>query len=30
VTRPWWPAGGFNRPTFQKTENSGQMTEGKP
>ena len=20
VTRPWWPTGGFNRPTFQKTE----------
>lgn len=20
VTRPWWPVGGFNRPTFQKTE----------
>jgi predicted DNA-binding protein with PD1-like motif len=20
VTRPWWPVGGFNRPTFRKTD----------
>ena len=27
VTRPWFQAGGFNRPTFQKTEDRGQKPD---